>query len=108
MVKLVHKSKVNFDPLNKASIPFIAQNRWSLLGHNASVKSAKNDISNLASYLSTLSLFDNATTVDQEVRVNARSDCYRGRGDTEDKSKVNQHYETARSLRCWSGTRFLL
>ena len=65
-------------------------------------------MSTLASYLSTLSLFDNASTVDQEVRVNARSDCYRGRGDAEDKSKVHQHYETARSLRCWSGKWFLL
>ena len=65
-------------------------------------------MSTLASYLSTLSLFDNASTVDQEVRVNARSDCYRGRGDAEDKSEVHQHYETARSLRCWSGKWFLL
>ena len=92
-------------PLYQASIPFIAQNRWNLLtGPKVVETKKKSELAQLASYLSNLSLFDHKSTIDQEVRVNARSDCYRGRADCEDKTQVCQTFERAREMRCWAET----
>ena len=94
--------------LYQASIPFIAQNRWNLISgpklEKKKRKKKKTDLKQLSSYLSTISLFDRASTLDQEVRVNARSDCYRGRADVEDTTPVSQTFERARELRCWGET----